>query len=98
MGDDDKHLEITQGINPGKTKALDAAHAVNGMALFPIFAPDEQQANPKQFSDFNDLAIKSALGPEGVKRQIKPIVDDVIRKQNIKSELRQDRQKQVLMS
>jgi putative DNA primase/helicase len=80
MGDDDKHLEITQGINPGKTKAMEAATAVNGVALFPIFAPGEQVGDPKSFSDFNDLASKSLLGSEGLKRQIKGIVDKVIQK------------------
>ncbi|HGC5753127.1 TPA: DUF5710 domain-containing protein [Legionella pneumophila] len=80
MGDDDKHLEITQGINPGKTKATEAAKAVNGVALFPIFAPGEQSEDPKSFSDFNDLASKSVLGSEGVNRQIKPILEKVIRK------------------
>lgn len=80
-GDDDKHLEISQGINPGKAKALDAAKAVNGKALFPIFAPGEQDHQPKQFSDFNDLATKSILGKEGLKRQVQPIVNDVILKQ-----------------
>ncbi|KTD44124.1 zincin-like metallopeptidase domain-containing protein [Legionella quateirensis] len=80
MGDDDKHLEINQGINPGRSKALDAAKAVNGIALFPIFAPGEQAGDPKSFSDFNDLASKSVLGSEGVKRQIKPIVDKIIQK------------------
>lgn len=80
MGDDDKHLEVTQGINPGKTKAMEAAKAVNGVALFPIFAPSEQAGDPKSFSDFNDLATKSALGSEGVNRQIKPIVEKMIRK------------------
>ncbi|HHS8316195.1 TPA: elongation factor P hydroxylase [Legionella pneumophila] len=80
-GDDDKHLEISQSINPGKAKALDAAKAVNGKALFPIFAPGEQDHQPKQFSDFNDLATKSILGKEGLKRQVQPIVNDVILKQ-----------------
>ena len=80
MGDDDKYLEMTQGINPGRTKALDAAKAVNGIALFPIFPPGEQAGDPKSFSDFNDLASKSLLGSEGVKRQIKPIVDKMIQK------------------
>ncbi|HIF0302649.1 TPA: zincin-like metallopeptidase domain-containing protein [Legionella pneumophila] len=80
MGDDDKHLEITQGINPGKTKAMEAAKAVHGVALFPIFAPGEQAGDPRSFSDFNDLASKSVLGSEGVKRQIKPVVEKMIRK------------------
>ena len=40
-GDDDKHLEITQGINPGRSKAKEAARAVGGKVLLPIFAPGE---------------------------------------------------------
>ncbi len=41
-GDNDVHLELTEGKNPGKEKALAAAKAVDGIAVFPIFAPDEQ--------------------------------------------------------
>lgn len=74
-GDDDKHLEITQGINPGKTKAMNAAFAVNGTAVFPIFPPNEQKDHPKKFTDFNDLATNSLLGLSGVKRQIKQVID-----------------------
>jgi putative DNA primase/helicase len=40
-GDDDKHLELTQGINPGRSKAEEAARAVGGKVLLPIFAPNE---------------------------------------------------------
>ena len=40
-GDDDRHLEATQGINPGKVKAQEAAKAVDGKAIFPVFAPGE---------------------------------------------------------
>jgi putative DNA primase/helicase len=40
-GDDDKHLEATQGVNPGRSKAEEAAKAVGGAKLFPIFAPGE---------------------------------------------------------
>jgi phage/plasmid primase-like uncharacterized protein len=40
-GDDDRHLELTQGINPGRVKAEKAARAVGGRAIFPIFAPGE---------------------------------------------------------
>lgn len=68
-GDDDRHVEATQGINPGRVKAEEAAKAVGGKAIFPIFGPDEQAANPAAFTDFNDLATKSALGKEAVKRQ-----------------------------
>lgn len=69
--DDDKHLELTQGINPGKEKAIEAATAVNGIVIIPSFAPLEQSQNPKQFSDFNDLANHSKLSMDGVKRQFK---------------------------
>lgn len=40
-GDDDRHQVITQGTNPGRTKAEEAAKAVGGTAIFPIFAPGE---------------------------------------------------------
>lgn len=39
-GDDDRHLELTQGVNPGRSKA-EAAAAVGGKAWFPTFAQDE---------------------------------------------------------
>jgi putative DNA primase/helicase len=79
-GDDDKHLEATQGVNPGRSKAEEAAKAVGGKVLLPIFAPGEQAANPKGFTDFNDLANKSELGKEGIERQVNSIVDAVIEK------------------
>ena len=77
-GDDDKHLEATQGVNPGRSKAEEAARAVGGKLLLPIFAPGEQAANPKGFTDFNDLATRSVLGQEGIARQVRSVVDDVI--------------------
>lgn len=40
-GDDDRHLEAVQGINPGRTKAADAAKLVGGKLILPIFAPGE---------------------------------------------------------
>ncbi|GAN31447.1 zincin-like metallopeptidase domain-containing protein [Legionella pneumophila] len=80
--DDDKHLEITQGTNPGKEKAMDAARAVNGIMILPTFAPDEQSEHPKRFSDFNDVAHQSCLGIEGVRRQVKPSIDRVSKKYN----------------
>lgn len=73
-GDDDRPLQATQGINPGRVKAKAAAEAVGGRALFPLFAPGEQTADPKAFTDFNDLASKSALGRAGVARQLKAAV------------------------
>ncbi|MGL5336021.1 MAG: hypothetical protein ACRC9R_07745, partial [Enterovibrio sp.] len=41
FGDDDRHQELMHGTNPGKVKAQLAAQAVNGKAIFPIFAPGE---------------------------------------------------------
>ncbi len=32
-GDDDQHLEASQGINPGRSKAAEAAKAVGGCSL-----------------------------------------------------------------
>jgi antirestriction protein ArdC/phage/plasmid primase-like uncharacterized protein len=41
LGDDDRQLELTQGVNSGRVKAQEAANAVGGKAIFPIFAPCE---------------------------------------------------------
>jgi len=74
-GDDDYHLESTLGKNPGKEKALEAAALVNGVAVFPVFAPSERDS--KKLNDFNDLANKSALGIEAVKRQVGSVVEKI---------------------
>jgi len=74
-GDDDHHLEFTLGKNPGKEKALEAASLVDGVAVFPVFAPGERDS--KKLNDFNDLANKSALGIEAVKRQVGSVVEKV---------------------
>jgi len=79
-GDNDVHLERSQGVNPGRTKAREAAKAVGGKAMFPIFAPTEQAENPKAFSDFNDLATKSVLGKDGLERQVKAVVSAAVEK------------------
>ena len=73
-GDDDLHLMQSQGINPGREKAEEAARVVKGKAVFPIFAPGEQSVNPKRFTDFNDLATNSVLGMDSVERQVKGVV------------------------
>lgn len=39
--DDDRHLELTQGINPGKVKGLDAAKSTGATLLLPIFGAGE---------------------------------------------------------
>ena len=77
-GDNDQHLEATQGVNPGKAKAQEAARLTGGRVLLPIFAPGEQAADPKGYTDFNDLASKSRLGMEGLDRQVRPAVQSEI--------------------
>lgn len=108
-GDDDRHLELTQGVNPGRGKAEEAAALVGGTALLPIFAPGENDypaglepvtpklfrehqrtgvalsaeqlaalARMKQFTDFNDLANRSALGQEGIERQLRAAVEGAL--------------------
>ena len=73
-GDDDQHLEATLGRNPGRLKMDAAAKAIGAGKLMPIFAPGEREANPKGFTDFNDLATKSVFGREGVQRQVSAVV------------------------
>jgi putative DNA primase/helicase len=75
-GDDDNHQELTNGNNPGKEKALEAAALVDGSAVFPTFAPDEQKT--QQLSDFNDLAHQSVLGIDAVKRQVMPVISQAV--------------------
>lgn len=74
-GDDDLNVGATLGINPGRVKATEAARAVNGKTIFPVFSPGEQSADSKAFTDFNDLAKSSILGMDGVKRQVQPVID-----------------------
>lgn len=73
-----KAQELERGYNPGRAKAEEAAKAVGGKAIFPIFAPGEQAGDPKGFTDFNDLANKSELGREGVQRQVSTAVGKVL--------------------
>ncbi len=40
-GDDDRHLVMMQGVNPGKEKAIAAAAEVDGDVIFPHFASHE---------------------------------------------------------
>ena len=69
-GDDDLAVQAKQGRNPGREKAMEAAAVLNCPAVLPVFAPGEQSADQKAFTDFNDLAQKSAFGREGVAKQI----------------------------
>jgi phage/plasmid primase-like uncharacterized protein len=57
-GDNDVHLELTDGKNPGKEKALVAAKAVDGTAIFPIFAPAEQ-SYPDNLAPVTPLTARS---------------------------------------
>ena len=51
-GDDDHKLEN----NPGRVKALEAAQAVNGIAVFPNSTAEQRE---KGMTDFNDLALEN---------------------------------------
>ena len=51
-GDDDHRIES----NPGREKALAAAEAVVGVAIFPNFSAEQRS---KGLTDFNDLAIQN---------------------------------------
>jgi phage/plasmid primase-like uncharacterized protein len=59
-GDDDHRIEN----NPGREKALAAAEAVAGVAIFPRFTAEERA---KGLTDFNDLATQN---PEIVSQQM----------------------------
>ena len=71
-GDDDRHHRA----NRGRAKAEQAVRETGGHAVFPAFAPDERG---KDFTDFNDLAVKSVLGQEGVKRQVVPVIERAVK-------------------
>lgn len=79
-GDDDRGVELREGHNPGRDKATAAALAVEGLAVFPEFAPGEVEADPKRFTDFNDLATASVLGRDAVAAQISAAIDLLARK------------------
>lgn len=74
-GDDDYQLETKGEVNVGKQKALEAAKLVGGIAVFPTFAPEEQSRD--HLNDFNDLANKSILGMDAVKKQVGCAIDQV---------------------
>jgi putative DNA primase/helicase len=59
-GDDDHRAEN----NPGREKALAAAEAVTGVAIFPTLSAEQRG---KGFADFNDLGT---LNPGVVSRQL----------------------------
>ena len=71
VADDDLAQERERGVNPGRQKAREAANAVGGRVIIPIFAPAEQRDDAKAFSDFNDLAVRSVLGRDGAASQLR---------------------------
>ena len=75
VGEDDQRVLAEYGYNPGREKAIEAAAEVGGKPMFPTFAPGEQAADPKRFTDFNDLAQNSTLGREGLERQIRAAIE-----------------------
>ncbi len=87
-GDDDRAIKV----NTGRIHAEQAAKEVGGVSVFPVFAPAE---TGKDFTDFNDLAVKSCLGKDAVKRQVGPVVRQAIQtKQAELAQLRQQQQSQ----
>ena len=57
---------------------------------------DAQQkaiAQMKRFTDFNDLATKSALGKEGVERQVTAIVNDLVVRNRKQIEIKQQQER-----
>ncbi|QSQ54806.1 DUF1738 domain-containing protein (plasmid) [Xanthomonas translucens pv. undulosa] len=62
-GDDDRHLVMTHGNNPGREKAEAAAQAVGGKAIFPIFAPAEN-SYPRELPAITPESYKTHLRAE----------------------------------
>ncbi|EOV4287847.1 zincin-like metallopeptidase domain-containing protein [Escherichia coli] len=62
-GDDDRHLVMTHGNNPGREKAEAAAQAVGGKAIFPIFAPTEN-TYPRDLPAITPDSFKAHLRAE----------------------------------
>jgi putative DNA primase/helicase len=69
-GDDDRQVKKMLGTNPGRERACEAAVAVGGTAVFPVFAQDEMEEDSKRFTDWNDLANTSRLGYSEFLRQV----------------------------
>ena len=51
----------------------------------------------KRFTDFNDLAIKSAFGRDGVDRQVRVIVDTIVERheQSLEEQQQQEKMEQI---
>lgn len=93
VADDDQRQERERGVNPGRQKAQEAAKAVGGRVVLPIFAPAEQRETPALFSDFNDLAVRSVLGREGAVSQLRYAYDQALRehRSRLEQKVTQDR-------
>jgi putative DNA primase/helicase len=65
-GDDDYLTTLPNGsVNPGKTKAEEVAHKVEGIAVVPTFM---DRKHGVKWTDFNDLHVNESL--DSVKKQI----------------------------
>ncbi|MFC0983747.1 zincin-like metallopeptidase domain-containing protein [Pasteurella multocida] len=81
-GDDDAHRTLENKLNVGRTKAIEAADSVNGVAIFPIFP--KEKIGDKSCTDFNDLARESEHKLEAVKHIILSSIDGYKKQQNDK--------------
>ena len=70
-GDDDADRENTNGNNPGKESAIQAADLVGGYVALPYFGPDR----PDHVSDFNDM--HRHIGLNNVGEYINRIIRDL---------------------
>jgi phage/plasmid primase-like uncharacterized protein len=68
-GDDDHRLEN----NPGRKKAVEAAAAVKGLAVFPKLSTEQQEQG---FTDFNDIGRQN---PDLVKAQFESALQELKR-------------------
>jgi putative DNA primase/helicase len=84
-GDDDHRLET----NPGRTKALEAAAAIKGVAIFPQLSAEQKQ---RGMTDFNDLASQN---PEIVASQFQQVLACTDR-QGMEREMSAKMEKEVL--
>jgi phage/plasmid primase-like uncharacterized protein len=71
-GDDDRHLMLTQGVNPGRSKAEVAAKQVGGHVVFPVFpaglnglAVDLSAINPQSYKEHERAAVELGLHDGG---------------------------------
>ena len=53
-------------------------------------------AKMKQFTDFNDLAAQSALGRDGVERQVKLFVDNLVEQHQAQAQQQQFTKRQAI--